>query len=532
MKRLIFAGLILLCLALACNGRLDTESTPLPLPTTTATLIPETTVAAINTATTTPTEIATATPIATPTPAHTVTPSPTPTHTIAPSPTPSAGSQMLLTAITNSENVDTLQRVANNNVTTDELLEHSENIMFYQSPDTMYLHSIKTITNRETGGVLSDTDNETVRIGQAGWERVTGGDWVDISNTLQNADSVIDVAVGPVKFLRNFMFDITLAGEEVINDTVVYEINFQFDLTQYLKTILDADESDAFIALNLNRVTAGTVWVEKETILLYRTVFDFTTTGNTSEGDIVLIAQDDYGSYNQPVTIPNPLAEMSEGEVLVQRALANMHQLESVTITEDTAATLTEDETIDHSFKICTVQSPPQAEKMAHCTISRFFTPADPDFAHVDITLTEDEFLQRDSQIWRLEAGDWQNSDGRLFSKNSITTADPIDYFFRFMEDILFVGEVELEGQQLYEVSFLLDMNAYVIDQFNVSLEHPVIQENPGRLNAGTIWIDKETMLLHRATIDLGLIGGTEQPITVEVSFEGFNEPVEMPDPE
>lgn len=256
------------------------------------------------------------------------------------------------------------------------------------------------------------------------------------------------------------------------------------------------------------------------------------------------IASEDVGetaviqATNSPESHPTPTTEPLPTEVnalaLLQSAEAEMQTLESISwtrLSESFGDTTGSDEIIIFAKEreICSLQLPAQVY-CEHKELEQFLgTPS-------DVSM---ETVQRGETVWRRQGGSWWIADdldefpviplGIISIENDIVVIKLSDYVL----DAEIVGNEELNGLPVYEISLMLDAEKY--NQLLTPMDMSFLSDtgNAEFEGLGTVWIGQEDLLIYRYEAEINvIINDSLTAILIETDFDSFNEPVEFPNPE
>lgn len=149
------------------------------------------------------------------------------------------------------------------------------------------------------------------------------------------------------------------------------------------------------------------------------------------------------------------------------------------------------------------------------------------------ITLTT-ETVMREGTTWvRTEGAEWEEQpadalESAGLSPDGLTDLRISDYVI----ETLSVTETDLNGVPVYEIEFVLDVNAYFGSILGEEMANSIIQEGANNEGGGIIWIGVEDLLTYKLNVLMTLeADGQTLTMTTRAVYEGFNEPVEIPDP-
>lgn len=169
-------------------------------------------------------------------------------------------------------------------------------------------------------------------------------------------------------------------------------------------------------------------------------------------------------------------------------------------------------------------------EKSSYCVVTGrvLIEGSDPIETHSEVVSIGDD-------LWiRQEGGEWVKQPADLLESAGISQ-DGIGTL-RISEFMLHLAvsddSQEINDEPLYEISFDLDMRAYIASIFTGEMLQLLTEQSEGNTGHGSLLIGQKNALFYQMSLLVTLhVQGQDLVISTEAVYDGFNEPVEIPDP-
>jgi hypothetical protein len=145
------------------------------------------------------------------------------------------------------------------------------------------------------------------------------------------------------------------------------------------------------------------------------------------------------------------------------------------------------------------------------------------------------EIVQIGEQAWlREEGGEWQELPPDFIEQSGLSSEGLAQLrLSTFMTEANVTGQTMINNVPVYIVEFELDVAAYFGSILGEDSAEIFLESAEEMSGGGTIWIGQEDALPYKAEIHMTFqIQGSAMDVTTQVSYSGFNEPVNIPNPE
>ena len=150
-----------------------------------------------------------------------------------------------------------------------------------------------------------------------------------------------------------------------------------------------------------------------------------------------------------------------------------------------------------------------------------------------DPITSTNEVLVRDGRYWlRLEDEPWEEFDAETIEAMGLQTEGQLNTLrlSEFLEELTLNRQVRLNGVEMYEMAFVLDVSSYYQAIVNEEMAEQLFELFDGFEGQGLIWVGVESELVERFSLQLqfnSMMGN--MVVTTKASYE-YNVPVVIPE--
>lgn len=224
---------------------------------------------------------------------------------------------------------------------------------------------------------------------------------------------------------------------------------------------------------------------------------------------------------------PTPI--VIEGESLeplqvIIKAEEKVRQLDTLTISQVVTMDLGPDiqQTVEQN---CSVDLPDQTYCVTETTTTA---------SGQEPQTSTNEVVQIGEQVWlRQEGSEWQELPPDVLEQSGISgQALQGLRLSEFMQNANLAGETIIDGVDVYEITFDLDVAAYFASLLSEDIADLFLESAEDLSGGGTMWIGKDDLLPRKALINMN-IGIEDESLTTmtQAAYGNFNEPVDIPNP-
>jgi hypothetical protein len=143
------------------------------------------------------------------------------------------------------------------------------------------------------------------------------------------------------------------------------------------------------------------------------------------------------------------------------------------------------------------------------------------------------EMVQLDGEAWvRMEGEEvWvaaPQDDSSLSASNQLSLEDLEPYLL----DAQIVGETEIDGEVVYEITFDLDMVAFLGSVLGEDFADEMPEDLDEFFMSVRFWIGQDDLLTRKVVVEMSMqVDGEVFDMGMNFTYSKYNEPVEIPDP-